>query len=88
MRRRDNKGMNLDGRMTIILFEEVSTQKKVAEDFTMIFPKSRQYFKLAPNNMVRKVYKYPNHRRKRGPAKFSITRGGDTWRVLSAEKIS
>ncbi len=38
---RANKEMNLDGRMTIILFEKVSTQKEVAEDFTVTSPKSR-----------------------------------------------
>ncbi len=37
----DNKGMNLDGRTTIILFDEISTQKKVVEDFMVTLPKSR-----------------------------------------------
>ncbi len=57
MRQLDNKGMNLDGRTTIILFEKVSTQKEVVKDFIVIFPKSRRYFKLAPVNMVRGTFK-------------------------------
>ncbi len=39
---RVNEGMNQEKKMTIILFEKVSTQNKVVEDFAMAFSKSRR----------------------------------------------
>ncbi len=39
---RDNKGVNLDGKIIIILFKKVLAQKEAVEDFMIFLPKLRR----------------------------------------------